>query len=97
MATQLKLDSLTEMLIDDLMASGRFAEREEVLRHGVKLAHDKENGAGEPLDAETIALLEQRITGANANPDHSIPADQVFDDLERLCLEELEHHRHAAR
>ena len=81
MATAPQLDPLTEVMINDLMASGRFAERTDVLRHGVKLAHDEDQLAHEPLDAETIALLEERLAEADANPEASLPAEQVFREL----------------
>lgn len=83
MATAPQLDPITEAMIDDLMASGRFAARADVLRFGVKLAHDQENGADEPLDAETIAMLEARIAEADANPDDWLSVDEVFDAFER--------------
>ena len=79
MATQLKLDPETELLIDDLMASGRFADRTDVLRHGVRLAHD--GRADEPLSADHLALLERRIAEADADPDGGIPAEEVFAEL----------------
>ena len=91
MATQLQFDSETELLIDDLMASGRFADRVDVLRHGIRLAHDEE-----PLDAETLALLEERVAAADADPDGGIPAEEVFAEMERLCLDEIEKQRRAA-
>lgn len=94
MATQLKLDPETEALIDDLLASGRFSDRVEVLSHGIKLAHDE---ADEPLDAETLAMLEERIAEADADPDGGTPAEEVFAEMERLCLEEMERARTAAR
>lgn len=97
MATQLNLDAETELLIDDLMASGRFAGRVDVLRHGIRLAHDQDQSAGEPIDAELIALLEERIAEADADPQGGIPAEQVFDVLERLCREEMEQQRRATR
>ena len=79
MATAPQLDPLTEVLIDDLMASGRFAARSDVLRYGVKLAHDEENLANEPLDAETIAAIERGIQDAEAG--RVRPAEEVFEEL----------------
>lgn len=79
MATQLNLDPLTETMIDDLMASGRFTERADVLRHGVRLAHDLENAVDEPLDAETIAAIERGIDDVEAG--RVLPAEQVFEEL----------------
>lgn len=97
MATRLTLDPETEVLIDDLMASGRFADRVDVLRHGIRLAHDEDQAVDEPLDAETLAELERRIAEADADPDGGIPAEEVFAELERLCQEEMERGRNAAR
>lgn len=90
MATQVKFDPETETLIDDLMASGRFADRVDVLRHGVWLAFNEDQLADEPLDAETIAELERRIAEADADPDGGIPAEEVFAEMKRLCLEDME-------
>ena len=96
MATQLKFDPETELLIDDLMASGRFTDRTEVLRHGIRLAHDEDH-TDEPLSPEHLALLEQRIAEADADPDGGIPAEAVFAEMERLCLEEMDRRRNGTR
>lgn len=81
MATQLNLDPESELMIDNLVASGRFAERADVLRHGIRLAFDEDQQADEPLDPETLAMLEKRIAEANADPDGGIPAEDVFAEL----------------
>lgn len=81
MATQPKFDPETETLIDNLMASGRFVDRADVVRHGVWLAFNEDQAADEPLDAEGIAELERRIAEADADPDGGIPAEEVFAEL----------------
>lgn len=81
MATQLKFDPETEVLIDDLMSSGRFADRADVLRHGVWLAFNEDQASDEPLDAAAIVELERRIAEADADPDGGIPAEEVFAEL----------------
>ena len=96
MATQPRLDPESELLIQQLVTSGRFADRAEVLRYGVRLVHD-EDQAVEPLDAETIAMLEQRMAEADADPESMIPAEVVFADMERRCRDEIERRRTAAR
>ena len=82
-------------MIDDLMASGRFAERADVLRHAVRLAyadcHDDQ-----PLAPTMLARLEARIAEADADSAGGISAEEVFAEMEQLCLEDIEHRRDAA-
>lgn len=85
-AAQLKLDAESESMIDDLVASGRFAERADVLRHGVRLAYDEGQAAEEPLTEEEIAGVERGLADVAAGRIFS--AAQVRAELER---------RHAAR
>lgn len=79
MATQPKLDPDTEMLIDDLLASGRFAERAEVLCHGVRLAHNEE--CAEPLSAAEIAGIERGLADVAAG--RLIPSSEVRAEMHR--------------
>ena len=81
MATQLTLDPETELMIDDLIASGRFAERTDVLRHGVKLAHDEGAGDDGPLSPQVIAGIERGLADAAAG--RVLSAEQVRSELER--------------
>lgn len=76
MATQLKLDPETERLIDDLLASGRFAKRMDVVRYGVELAYADAN---KPLEAETLAAIERGLADVQAG--RTRPAEDVFRGL----------------
>ena len=79
MATAFQLDPMTEQLIDDLMASGRFAERADVVRHGITLAHRQAHNDPAPLDEATIAAIERGLADGEAG--RVVPAEQVFDEL----------------
>lgn len=79
----LRIDPLLARDLDDLVATGRFVSREDAVRHAVRLIWDAEYDTRlpEPLDAETMAILEERIAEADANPDGGIPAEEVFAEL----------------
>lgn len=70
MATQLKLDPDTEALIDDLMANGRFASREDVVREGIRLVRKNDWTDQEvdldSLDPETRAAIEAGLADVEA-------------------------------
>lgn len=86
MATQPKFDPDTETLIDDVLASGRYAERADVLRRGVRLVHDETCVSDEPLSAAAIAGIERGLADVAAG--RLISNSDVRAELER---------RHAAR
>ncbi len=101
MTTPVQLDVESEQLIEEIIATGYFATRDDVLRQGVRLVreqvdHPKAGATMEPLDPELIALLERRIAESDAHPDRNIPAGLVFAEMERRCLEEMARFPHAA-
>ena len=79
MATAFQLDPLTEQLIDDLMASGRFAERADVVRHGITLAHRQQHNEPATLDEAAIAAIDRGLADGEAG--RVVPAEQMFDEL----------------
>ena len=86
MATQPMLDPDTERMIDDRLTRGRFAERADVLGHGVQLVSDEDRAADEPLSGQEIAGIERGLADVAAG--RAISAAVVRAELER---------RHAAR
>ena len=100
MATAPQLDPLLVRELDDLVAVGRFSSREDVVREGLRLVREQDLH-GEPvdlagLDPEERAWLEQRIAEADADPHEGYSIEEVFDELERLCEEDIERARKAA-
>ena len=81
MATQPKFDPDTETLIDDLLASGRFAERADVLCRGVRLVHDENRAIDEPLSAAEIAGIERGLAEVAAG--RLIPSSEVRAEMHR--------------
>ena len=101
MTTPVQLDPESEQLIDEIIATGYFASRDDVLHQGIRLIreqvdHPNAGAVMEPLDPETIALLDRRMAESEAHPERSIPAEIVFAKLERRCLEEMARLPHAA-
>lgn len=76
MATQLNLGSDFEAKVDALVAQGRFASREEVVREGLRLIEEREREAQVLLDSAVEALREAEEIGY-------VDADEVFDRLDR--------------
>ncbi|HTN39874.1 MAG TPA: type II toxin-antitoxin system ParD family antitoxin [Asticcacaulis sp.] len=64
-----------ESLMDDLIRSGRYNSKSEILRDGLRVIEERESRREAELDALKKALAE----GMNSGP--SIPADKVFDEL----------------
>ncbi|HYF55900.1 MAG TPA: type II toxin-antitoxin system ParD family antitoxin [Salinarimonas sp.] len=64
-----------ETVVDDLVASGRYNSKSEVLREGVRLVQERETR----LAALQAALAEGL---ADAQAGRVTPADEVFDRLE---------------
>lgn len=81
MAGAAQFDPRTESLIDDLLASGRFSERLDILRHGIELAHAQDQTVDPPLSPAEIAGIERGLADAKAG--RLIPIAQVMEDLER--------------
>ena len=76
MATQLNLGADIEAKVDALVAQGRFASREDVVREGLRLIEER--------DAELQALLDSAVEAAReADEVGWLDADEVFDRLER--------------
>ncbi len=64
-----------ESLMDDLIRSGRYNSKSEILRDGLRVIEERESRREAELDALKKVLAE----GMNSGP--SIPAEQVFDEL----------------
>lgn len=64
-----------ESLMDDLIRSGRYNSKSEILRDGLRVIEERESRLKTDLDALKKAVME----GVNSGP--SIPAEQVFDEL----------------
>lgn len=64
-----------ESLMDDLIRSGRYNSKSEILRDGLRVIEERESRREAELDAFKKALKEGMNSGA------SIPAEQVFDEL----------------
>jgi antitoxin ParD1/3/4 len=70
MATVLKLDPATLSDLDELVASGRFASREDALREGLRLVHEQgwtdEAVDLDSLDPATRAAVEGGLADIDA-------------------------------
>jgi antitoxin ParD1/3/4 len=64
-----------ENFVTNLVATGRYNSKSEVLREGVRLIHERETRLA-ALDASVARGL------ADADAGRTTPADQVFDRLE---------------
>ena len=100
MATQPILDPLLVRELDDLVAVGRFPSREDAVREGLRLVREQDR-FGELVDFDKLdpaerAWLEQRTAEADADLDGGYSIEEVFDELERLCEEDIERARKAA-
>jgi antitoxin ParD1/3/4 len=76
------LGSTLEAYVADLVAHGRYNSKSEVLREGVRLVQDREARL-----AAFDAAIAKGIASADAGD--LIDADEVFDELEAACLEEI--------
>jgi antitoxin ParD1/3/4 len=75
MSTDLQLGSELQNFVDDLVRSGRYRSREEVLREGIRLMQERE---------AKLAALDAAIARgiADVEAGRVKPADEVFDRLE---------------
>lgn len=64
-----------ESLMDDLIRSGRYNSKSEILRDGLRVIEERESRREAELEALKAALME----GVNSGP--SLAAEQVFDEL----------------
>jgi antitoxin ParD1/3/4 len=71
------IGSRYETFVRGLVESGRYASASEVVRDSLRLLEDRE----EQRQAKLAALREDIRKGVESGP--SIPAEQVFDRLER--------------
>lgn len=84
MATAFQLDPDTLRALDDLVATGRWATREDALRQSVTLLREvTEDADAEPISEEELAGIAAGITDADAG--RLLTVDEVFDELERRC------------
>jgi len=70
-----ELGQQLEQFVSNLVATGRYNSKSEVLREGVRLIHDRETRLS-ALDASIVRGL------ADADAGRTVPADGVFDRLE---------------
>lgn len=64
-----------ESLMEDLIRSGRYNSKSEILRDGLRVIEERESRFTAELDALKTAVM------AGINSGSSIPGDQVFDEL----------------
>lgn len=85
MATAINFDQGTLRDLDELVASGRFHSREEVLLAGLRLVHEQdwtdEAVDLDALDPATRAAIEEGLADVAAG--RTYPAELVFDELLR--------------
>lgn len=74
--TTLTLDDYTSAKIETLLATGRFASREEMVLQGLSLLEEL---AEEEYPPEVLAAIDEGIADAEAG--RSEPADVVFERL----------------
>ncbi len=70
------LGTRLEAVVDSLVKNGRYGSKSEVLREGVRLVQEREAALAE-LEAELRLGLDDIEAG------RTIPAEEVFDQLER--------------
>jgi len=78
------LGSHFEDFIQKQVQNGRFQNASEVVRAGLRLLEDHEAS-----HAERLQVLKQEINASFDDPRPDIPADEVFDRLERRAQTEL--------
>jgi len=74
MAISAELGDVLEQAVTELVASGRYNSKSEVLREGVRLVQEREARLAE-LEAKLKVGMDQIDAGLG------IPADEVFDRL----------------
>ncbi len=73
-----ELGDALEAFVRDLIASGRYPSRDEVLRYGVRLIQEREARL-----AAVQAALDEGLADLDAG--HLTPADEVLDGLKARC------------
>lgn len=84
MEDRVDLGSQLESFVEALVEEGRFASRDEVLREGVRVLHEREQAQVAWL-AEFDASLAEGIADIEAGRFYD--ADEVFDELEAKLAE----------
>lgn len=79
MATQLNLGADFEAKVDALVAQGRFASREDVVREGLRLIEERD-AETERLRADLIAMLEEGLADVEAG--RTYPIEDVMSEME---------------
>ena len=75
MAISVELGPQLEAAVDDLIENGRYGSKSEVLREGVRLVQEREAKL-----AAFHAAIDAGLADANAG--RTIPAEEVFGELE---------------
>ena len=79
MSTQLNLGSDFEAKVDALVAQGRFASREDVVREGLRLIEERD-AETERQRADLWAKLDEGLADVEAG--RLLDAEEVFDRLQ---------------
>ena len=87
----MSIGSHFEEFIEAQVKNGRFQNASEVVRAGLRLLEDQELER-----AERAARLAKSINEALDEPGEDIPADDVFDRLERQYAEDMKAQRRGA-
>ncbi len=78
MPSSVSLGAKLESVVDDLVKSGRYGSRSEVMREGVRLVHDRE---------AKLAVLDAAIARgiADADAGRVVTIEQALESLKARC------------
>jgi antitoxin ParD1/3/4 len=84
MARQVPLDPELQDFVDRLVASGEYEDASDVVRAGLELLRDQEDGL-ERRRAELYARIDEGLGDARAG--RTVPAEEVFAKLRHMLTE----------
>lgn len=85
MATAISLEPATIEALDAIVARGRFSSRDEAIRTALYIVEEVDAADDAPLTSADIAGIERGLADVAAGRVYTV--DEVFDELERRCLE----------
>lgn len=85
MATAIPLEASTIEALDAIVARGRFSSRDEAIRTALYIVEEVDAADDAPLTPGEIAGIERGLADVAAGRVYTV--DEVFDELERRCLE----------